>query len=92
MADKISADAPAAPQHRKQIMDEAGSFHPVPDVPQKPEPTTEPAPRPFKIGDAVTLAGHVLEVQHPQGGQVSVKVQLANGAEWIRGEYLTHSK
>lgn len=86
----MADNTPAAPQARKQIMDEHGNFVPVP-IEDQPRNPTDPAsePRGFKIGDAVTLAGRVLEVQSPQGGQTSVKVQTTAGAEWFRGEHIT---
>ncbi len=91
MATSLPADAPKAPQNRKQIADAAGNFTPVPDVPQYQHPTEPDTTAPeFKVGDAVTLLGRVIEVVSPQGGQVNVKVQLANnaGAVWLRSSHI----
>ncbi len=80
-------------QNRKQIMDAAGNWVPVADEPQVSQaPDAGISARQFHIGEAVHLAGRVLEVQHPQGGQTSVKVQLPQGAVWLRSHHLTHSE
>lgn len=93
MAAKIEPGAPLPPQHRKQIADREGNFHPVTDEPTSP--ATKDAPqseaRPFANGDQVVLAGRVMEVHGIGGGRVSVKVQTANGAEWYQSEHLQHA-
>jgi len=92
MATSIPAGSGLPPQVRKQVMDEHGNFHPVPETEQAP-PVVVPAvpklPR-LHVGDAVTLSGRVMEIQAPQGGQMSVLVQLDNsaGSVWFRGEHL----
>lgn len=89
MADSIPAGTPAAPQARKQVMTPEGVFVPVVEELPAPKPLdTEPSGHVWKIGDKVALTGRVIEVQHPQGGQVSVKVQMPNGSGWFRGHHL----
>lgn len=89
MATSIPAGAPRGPQHRKQIADAEGNYHPVADEQQPGEPAPiAPAIHPFEIGDAVTLTGRVLEVQSPQGGQMSVKVQTPQGVAWFGGQHI----
>lgn len=90
MANSIPAGEPSAPQVRKQVMNESGVFVPVPDAPPVEREPAGPAPRPFLVGDVVILTGRVLEVHGTQGGQVSVKVQLPNGAAWLQGGHIEH--
>lgn len=70
-------------------MDWQGNYIPVPEEPQEETPKEEkPAVRLFQVGDKVKLVGRVLEVQHSQGTQYSVKVQLPNGAVWLQDQHL----
>src|SRR5690349_3165321 len=88
MADKIDSESAQPPQQRVQRFDQAsGEFVPVADEPQEIV-TTEETPDPLKVGDAVMLTGHVLEIVPTQGGQASVKVQLSNGAAWVQSAHL----
>ncbi len=74
-------------------MDAAGNWIPVADEAQLSlAPPAEVSERPFHVGEAVYLTGRVVEVQHPQGGHTSVKVQLPQGAVWLRSNHLTHSE
>ncbi len=84
------AEGPPVPQFRKQIADEHGNFVPVPDEPQvrRAAPDGKKFPE-LKVGDFVKLTGRVLEIQHPQGGLMSVQVGLAEGSPWMQGQHLT---
>lgn len=98
MANKIEPNAPLPPLVRKQVLTEDGTWKPAPimadlaemaeSVTRAPDGLLPPRHHPPKIGDLVSLKGRIIEIQSPQGGQTSIKVQMPQGVVWLRGEHV----